>query len=320
MTKDYGLENSIGWWWSLSSGDFDNDGDLDYVAGNLGLNYKYKSSSEAPFEIFSSDIDNNGVNDIVLGYHQNGELYPLRGRECSFSQVPGIKEKFPTYEAFGNATLFEVYGENINQSLHYKAQNFATSLIMNTGQDRFEVKNLPNEAQFSATFGLQVGDFDLDGNLDLITAGNFQVAEVETSRADASIGLFLKGNGDGTFVPKDFKFSGLSMQHDVRGLVSYIGPNDELRLLVVNNNSSVQIYQLNQEELNYFTPHHNDRFVKFKSKDGHIVQIRELIGSSTYLSQGSNRILISPQYSELEITNNYVEKRIIYNKDNKVKY
>ena len=86
-------EKSAGWWFSIAPIDFDEDGDLDFLVGNLGLNYKYQASHDEPFEIYSGDLDKNGNNDILLGYYNEGQLYPVRGRECSSQQIPMIKEK-----------------------------------------------------------------------------------------------------------------------------------------------------------------------------------------------------------------------------------
>ncbi|MDN5199711.1 FG-GAP-like repeat-containing protein, partial [Fulvivirgaceae bacterium BMA10] len=102
-TESFGLAGETGWWYSVAAADFDKDGDVDLVGGNLGLNYKYKASGSHPFEVYASDFDENGVQDIVLGYYNEGSLYPLRGRECSSTQMPFIKKKFPTYNAFGKA-------------------------------------------------------------------------------------------------------------------------------------------------------------------------------------------------------------------------
>ena len=119
------------------------------LLSNLGLNYKYKASEQEPFEVYSHDFDENGSLDIVLGYHEHGELFPLRGRSCSSDQIPLVAQNFPTFEAFGDANLRDVYGEDLDRALNYKAKTFASSFIENLGDGTFKVRNLPNEAQVS---------------------------------------------------------------------------------------------------------------------------------------------------------------------------
>ena len=128
LTGESGLENGTGWWFSVASADFDKDGDLDFIVGNLGLNYKYKASLESPFEVYANDFDHNGSLDIVLSYQEMGVAYPLRGRECTSNQMPFIKEKFPSYHDFGMADLSTVYGaEELKKATHYKACLLYTS-------------------------------------------------------------------------------------------------------------------------------------------------------------------------------------------------
>jgi hypothetical protein len=217
VTAQSGLENNTGWWFSVASSDFDNDGDMDFIVGNLGLNYKYKASLEAPFEVYAKDFDKNGSLDIVLSYQEKGVVYPLRGRECTSNQMPFIKEKFPSYHDFGMADLSSVYGaEELKKATHYKATTFETTYVENLGNFQFKTHNIPGLSQFSSVNSILVDDFDKDGNGDALLSGNLYQSEVETPRNDASYGVFLKGNGKGEFTTLYPNQSGLMVKGDVK--------------------------------------------------------------------------------------------------------
>ena len=217
ITQESGLENETGWWFSIATADFDKDGDSDFIVGNLGLNYKYKASSEEPFEVYSNDFDNNGSLDIVLGYHENGAIYPLRGKECSSNQMPFIKNKFPKYNDYGLADMSEVFGADIlGKSLHYKASTFATVYIENLGNFKFIFHKIEGNAQFSSVNSILIDDFNEDGTLDALLSGNMYQSEVETTRNDASYGVLLLGNGKGQFSSLFPYESGLFVTGDVK--------------------------------------------------------------------------------------------------------
>lgn len=235
------VEGTDGWWFALRAEDVDGDGDEDLIAGNLGLNYKYQASQEEPFEIYADDFDGNGKLDIVLGYYNSGERYPLRGRQCSSEQIPDLKKKFPTYDDFGKATLDQVYGPALENATHYVAKTFATTLFINEG-GKFTAHPLPNEAQLSSVNDILAEDFDGDGKLDLLMAGNLFVSEPETPRNDAGMGIFLKGDGKGGFTWVPLPESGFFAGGDVRHLVRYQLASGQDAVLVANNNHLVQLF------------------------------------------------------------------------------
>ncbi|MDN5217251.1 VCBS repeat-containing protein [Fulvivirgaceae bacterium BMA12] len=247
ITSLTGLSDEKGWWFTIATADFDNDGDKDLIAGNLGLNYKYKATKSEPFEVFQKDFDGNGSLDIVLGYYDAGKRYPLRGRECTSNQMPFIKEKFKSYHEFGLATLSDVYGDgNLQSSLHLQAKNFASCYFENKGDGFFDVKPLPAMAQLSAVNAINIDDFDKDGHLDLVISGNFYPVEVETVRNDASYGLFLKGNGKGEFKPVLPFESGFYAKGDVRHSKIIKRSYGKKGILIAKNNDFLQLLEINQ--------------------------------------------------------------------------
>jgi hypothetical protein len=246
-TKANGLAASTGWWFSIQEGDFDADGDMDYIAGNLGLNYKYKANEKETFDIYYHDFDKNGTSDIVLSYFNGGEKYPLRGRECSSQQMPGIKKKFENYASFSTATLEDVYTEKfLEEALHYQVTSFASVYLENTGKG-FISHKLPNLAQLSSINQILVGDYNRDSFLDVIVAGNLYSSEVETPRNDASNGLYLKGNGKGQFTPVTNRESGWFTPGDVKDMAP-IEINGKNYVLVARNSARLQLIGISSAE------------------------------------------------------------------------
>jgi hypothetical protein len=220
ITKKINLDKSNGWWFSISQGDFDKDGDIDYIIGNNGLNYKYQASGDETFDIYVNDFDKNKHQDIVLSYYDEGTKYPLRGRSCSSDQIPAIKKKFKNYDEFSKATLEDVYTKkDLEKSLHYQIRSFA-SIYLENRNGEFITHKLPNLALVSSINRILVQDFDHDSNLDVVVAGNLYGSEIETPRNDAGIGLYLKGDGKGNFEPVRAYESGLFIEGDTKDLAT----------------------------------------------------------------------------------------------------
>lgn len=239
------FENTSGWWFSVTAIDIDQDGDDDYVAGNLGLNYKYKASESEPFTVHYDDFDNNGSYDIVLGYYNYGEHFPLRGRSCSSTQIPLLKEKFPSYHTFASASIVDVYGEALNKALHYDAKTFATTCFINEGKGKFSVRELPNEVQRSSINSILAIDLNKDGFKDLLLAGNLYGSEIETPRNDAGIGSLLVNNDGKGFKAIPKYESGLNLPYDVKDLKLIRLANNKIGVLVMCNDAPLRLIQIN---------------------------------------------------------------------------
>ena len=249
QTVAVGLDKTNGWWNKIVSADFDNDGDMDFVAGNLGLNYKYKASAEEPFKVYCDDFDDNGKWDIVLGYYQKGIEYPLRGRQCSSEQLPSIEQKFPTYAAFASSDIEDVYGDQLETAIQGKVYEFRSVYIENQN-GKFVAKPLPNRAQIAPIQGIVSDDFDGDGHLDILVAGNLYVSEVETGAADAGIGLYLRGDGKGNFTPVAPMDCGIFANLDVRDLALVKSKSGKATVVVGNNNNRLQAFGYQEKVVN----------------------------------------------------------------------
>ncbi len=248
VTAEYKLDSLSGWGFALEAVDLDGDGDEDYLVGNLGLNYKYRASTEAPFEVYASDFDDNGSLDIVLGYYNQGQIFPLRGRECSSGQMPFIKTKFPDYNSFANASLSDVYSdERLSSALHLRANNFAHGYWENLSGQGFKWHALPAETQFSSINDFVVYDFTGNGQRDVVSVGNLFASEVETPRNDAGIGSLLTIQNDLIYIPNHQ--TGLLLPHDGKN-AAIAKTSQGAFLLVANNNAQLQIIKIHQSRKN----------------------------------------------------------------------
>ncbi len=234
------LEATNGWWNTIKTKDLDLDGDLDFVVGNLGENYKFKASKDNPFYVFASDYDSNGTNDVFLAKNYKNKIVPVRGKECSTEQLPGLSKKFKTYNAFANAGLGVILNDENLESQKHHAYIFQTLFLINNN-GKFQTKALPAEAQYSTVQDLIIDDFDADGIDDIIIAGNKFNVEIETTRADASIGLFLKGEGNFNFTPLKPLSSGVFIPENIKTLSSIQLDDNAKGLLLGINNKPIQL-------------------------------------------------------------------------------
>ncbi len=244
-SDDYpSLSNAVGWWNRLLIEDVDSDGDLDIVAGNLGLNYKFHASEDKPFEIYSSDFDLNGSEDVILAKDYNGKQVPIRGKGCMTQQLPHLAQTIPTYTDFANKDLKGIVGNNLDEALHYKANEFRSGIFVNHGTEGFKFEPFKIHSQQSPINSILYFDFDDDGNKDLLLAGNNYQSEVETTRADAGIGTFLKGDNNGNFRFISNTESGFFADKDVRNMI-LITTGQKKYVGVANNNDNFDLFQIN---------------------------------------------------------------------------
>ncbi len=236
------LDNLKGWWYKVQKIDLDNDGLEDLVLGNLGVNNKFHASQAKPLRVYYDDFDDNGTIDIFLAKNYKGKIVPVRGKECSSEQMPILNEKFKSYHDFASASLIDVLGnEKLESCGQLETSYFKSIVLMNKG-DNFEIVELPAEAQWSPILDIEAGDYNQDGNKDLIIAGNIFNSEPETPSYDASHGTILYGRGDGTFDAEiDVRKTGLNLNKNVKNIATLKRP-EGTALIIANNNDLTQLY------------------------------------------------------------------------------
>ncbi len=236
------LSNTKGWWNKILIKDIDGDNDLDIIAGNLGLNYKYQATQKKPFHIYTDDFDDNNTEDIVLAKYYKNKQVPVRGKNCTAQQIPYLNDKIKNHHEFANQDLEGIIGKSIKVALHYEANEFRSGIFYQD-HGNFSFKPFPNEVQIAPVNSILYQDIDQDGIKDLLLAGNNYQSEIETTRADAGIGSFLKGMSDHTFSWIPNTTTGFYADRDVRNL-GFLKTIQGDKILVINNNEMHDLYNI----------------------------------------------------------------------------
>jgi len=308
-----GINDEKGWWNSITAGDFDNDGDIDYIAGNLGKNAFYRASKQYPVNMYAKDFDKNKSIDIITTVYlpdEKGELkeFPAQTREEHVDQIPSLKKKFLTYKEFGRATINDIFSaEEMKDALKLQANNFESSYIENLGNGKFKLHALPVMAQIAPLYAGVAEDFNHDGNLDIAFTGNDFGTEVGNGRYNALNGLVMLGDGKGNFAPLSILQSGVFIPGDGRALIRLKGADSSYLLAASQNNNTLKVFK-SKRNYQFYPILPNDQYCLLTLKNGK-KRKQEFYKGESYLSQSGATLVADETIAGIEIVNSKNEKR-----------
>ena len=304
-----GVEQRKGWWNSLAGADFDKDGDIDYIAGNLGLNNNFQVQESLPLKIYAKDFDGNGSIDPVLACYMREsmddevkKLYPVHFWDELNSQSPKFRNKFSRYKQYSKVTLDQVLTtDDLKEALILDANWMASSYIENLGNNKFAMRALPVISQSAPINGMVISDVNDDENLDVLMVGNDYGNEVFAGRYDAFTGLILLGDGKGSFQVMQSAASGFYVPGDAKSLVNLYRANGDELFIASQNKDSVEVFV--KESSNNFRvlevkPLESSAEIFYQ--DGRKQKIEFYYGSG-YLSQSSRKMLLPRSFKEIVI-------------------
>ncbi|GAB3335519.1 VCBS repeat-containing protein [Larkinella ripae] len=309
-----------GWWNSLVAADFDRDGDMDYIAGNLGLNSLAHASDKEPLRVYAKDFDNNGFYDAIPTVFfpdingKKGE-FPFNGREDLIRQIISMRARFPLNKDFAVATIDKILKEDeLKDAIVLEANYMKSAYVENKGDGRFVLHDLPVQAQTAPVFGMIADDFDHDGNPDVLLVGNDFSNELLAGRLDALNGLLLKGDGKGGFRALNPEASGFYVPGNAKGIVQLTGAGAKGGL-----GTSLIVASQNRGPLKVFKSLQPTQPVRLKPTDVAATvtyangkkQKLEFYYGQSFLSQSAREVALGKDVKTLEIIDSKGTKRLV---------
>lgn len=310
LLEETGIQDISGWWTSIVPGDFDNDGDMDFVAGNLGKNSFYRAGKDYPVSIVAKDFDANGSYDAIPSVYlfstlENKKMveYPAHTRDDMIKQIISIRSKFQNYKSYAVSPMQDLFTEEqLKGSIRKTANYFESVYIENNGKGRFKVKPLPPVAQYSILNGMIADDLNGDGNLDLVCNTNDYGTEVSVGRYDALNGLYLQGDGQGNFKPLTILQSGIYIPGNGKALVKFLSPTSDYMIAATQNREKIKVFRM-KKPLKTIRLEPLEVSVLKKFRDGKIQRYEPSYGSG-FLSQSSRFVTVEPGVISMEIFDN----------------
>ncbi|UCD61976.1 MAG: VCBS repeat-containing protein [Flavobacteriaceae bacterium] len=245
LQNNNGLDITNGWWNTIIADDFDNDGDIDLVCGNWGLNTKLKASKEKPLSLYSYDFDDNGTIDPIVTYFHKDKETPFASKDELVKQLPYLNKEYLSYKNFARASLKDLFtAAKLRKAGKKQVYELASCYFENEGNGKFKRKELPLLAQSSSIRSIATNDFNQDGFQDLLIVGNNYEISTQLGRMDALHGLILQNDQKGGFVmvkQQNFDVSG-----PARDLKNITIAGRDYYIVSINNNSPIILAKNNE--------------------------------------------------------------------------
>ncbi|MBT4270540.1 MAG: hypothetical protein HOD91_03960 [Candidatus Marinimicrobia bacterium] len=297
VTANMGLSNFKGWWNGVATGDFNEDGLLDIVATNWGVNTKYHFSPAHPRKVYFDDFDNDNILDIVEAHYddQFNDLVPERGFSCISNAMSFVGEEKKTFLNYAQSSLSDIFGNSLISAPYLEANTLESMVFINNGNG-FDPIALPFEAQISTAMHAGVADINGDGHEDIFLSQNFFAVQKETDRNDSGRGLVILGDGKGNFNSLPGHLSGIKIYGEQRGAAfADFNLDNRIDLIVTQNGAQTKLYENTNSEPGLRVKLRGSKFnpwafgakIQISYKDGSLGPVREIQSGSGYWSQNS---------------------------------
>jgi len=295
----------VGWWNGLTGADFDQDGDIDYVAGNFGGNHLYHQEGEDFVAMYGADFDRNGGYDLLLSDRAlgpDGKLaeYPHFQRKDTEKQLVPVKDLYPFHRDFGQVTMSQLLTNFKPENITALKANFLRSVwIENLGNGEFRFHRLPAAAQVAPLFALTTVDLNQDGYDDLVGVGNDYGTETGGGRIDALNGICLLFDPSSkSFRPLSAGESGFYVPGNGRTLTRLRSGDDQLVVAAENKGASRAYRIIPSGGGRWLKPDSGTSRLQLTHADGHR-SVRECYYGSGFLSQNSRQLWIGSDVTEV---------------------
>ena len=307
ISETSGLANYQGWWNSLAAADLDQDGDMDYIAGNFGENLYFRCTPDQPLRIYGQDLDQNGMVDPLIScYWQdslgNKDEYLYHPRQDLVKQFVGIRKKYNTYGEYGEATVSEMFtAEEMEGATILSANWMKTAVIENLGNGEFKLKALPIEAQLAPVYAILPYDLNQDGKMDLLMVGNDHGIEVQQGRADAFNGLALMNQDGFEFRPLAIAESNFRVRGDGIGMAKVLSGDQEI-IVATQNRDSLRVFQASAVAQQHI-PLQSGEVKAIYYLKGEKKRLEEFYWGHSFMSQQGRFVTKTEQVEKIELLN-----------------
>ena len=223
-----------GMWQSITTLDLNGDGLVDFVAGNAGRNGFYKSN----MRVFLNDFDRNGRVEQIYAYQVDGDYYPVHDKDELIKQLPGLKKKLLYYADYANASMSDLFSEELLSSSLVLELDTTDSMIFLSSETGYQTIPLIDEAQYSIIYAIEKGAQE-NTSATLYLGGNQYGFKPQYGAYDASSGWKLELSYQDELTQQ---IHPLNISGEIRQLhvIKTNSAPDSLILLAAINNQSIQ--------------------------------------------------------------------------------